>query len=67
MEKEAERLIQCAGFCVCSVCLDELSLAFRCSGGPFTHGVVFILWRVGAIPGNGCGVQGDNYVAMFQL
>ena len=29
-------------------------------------GVVLALWRVGAILGNGYGIQGQNYVAMFQ-
>ena len=48
------------GFCVCPVCLDDLILAVRCSSVPFTHDVVFVLWRVGAIPGNACGVQGQN-------
>ena len=32
----------------------------------FTHGMVSILWGVGAILGNGYGIQGKNYVAMFQ-
>ena len=57
--------ILCSGFCVFPVCLDELILAARCSSVPFTQDVVFVLWRVGAIPGNGCVFQGQNYVAMF--
>ena len=30
------------------------------------HGVDLVLWRVGAIPGNGCGVQGQDCVAVHQ-
>ena len=30
------------------------------------HGVVLVLWRLGTILGNGCGVQGQNYVAMLR-
>ena len=29
-------------------------------------GVVLVLWRVGAILGNGYGIQGQNYVVMYQ-
>ena len=29
-------------------------------------GVVLVLWRVGAILGNGYGIQGKKYVAMYQ-
>ena len=32
----------------------------------FTHGMVLVLWGVGAILGNAHGIQGQNYVAMFQ-
>ena len=32
----------------------------------FMHGVVLALWRARAILGHGCGIQGQNYVAMFQ-
>ena len=32
----------------------------------FTHGMVLVLWGVGAILGNGYGTQDQNYVAMFQ-
>ena len=32
----------------------------------FTHGMVLVLWGVGAILGNGYGIQRQNYVAMFQ-
>ena len=28
--------------------------------------MVLVLWGVGAIPGNGYGIQGQNYVALFQ-
>ena len=28
--------------------------------------MVIVLWQVNAIPGNGCGIQGQNYVAWFQ-
>ena len=27
--------------------------------------MVLVIWRVGAILGNGCGTQGQNYVALF--
>ena len=30
------------------------------------HGVVLVLWRVGAILSNGYGIQGQNYVATYQ-
>ena len=30
------------------------------------HAVVLLLQRVGAIVGNGCEVQGQNYAAMYQ-
>ena len=29
------------------------------------HGVILVLWRVGATLWNGCEIQGQNYVAMF--
>ena len=32
----------------------------------FTHGMVLVLWGVGAILGHGYGIQGQNYVEMFQ-
>ena len=32
----------------------------------FTHGIVLVLWGVGAILGNEYGIQAQNYVAMFQ-
>ena len=32
----------------------------------FTHGVVLVLWRVGAILGNECGIQGKNYAKCFR-
>ena len=32
----------------------------------FMHGMVLVLWGVGAILGNGYGIQEQNYVAMFQ-
>ena len=32
----------------------------------FTHGMVLVLWGVGAILGNEYGIQGQNYVEMFQ-
>ena len=32
----------------------------------FMHGMILVLWGVGAILGNGYGIQGQNYVAMFQ-
>ena len=32
----------------------------------FAHGVILVLWGVGAILGNGYGIQRQNYVAMFQ-
>ena len=32
----------------------------------FTHGMVLVLWGDGAILGNGYGIQGQNYVEMFQ-
>ena len=32
----------------------------------FTHGVVLVRWWVGPILGNVCGIQGQNYVEMFQ-
>ena len=32
----------------------------------FIQGVVLALWRVGSIPGNGYGIKGQNYVAMYQ-
>ena len=31
----------------------------------FTQGVVLVLMKVGAVLGNGCGIQGQNYVAML--
>ena len=31
----------------------------------FIHDVVLVLWRVGAILGNECGIQGQNYVALL--
>ena len=30
------------------------------------HGVVLFLQRVGAIPGNGHGIQGQKYVIVYQ-
>ena len=32
----------------------------------FTHGMLLVLWAVGAILGNGYGIKGQNHVAMFQ-
>ena len=32
----------------------------------FTHGMVLVLWGDGAILGNEYGIQGQNYVEMFQ-
>ena len=32
----------------------------------FAHGMAFVLWGVGAILGNGYGIQEQNYVAMSQ-
>ena len=32
----------------------------------FTHGMVLVLWGVGAILGNGYGIKGQNYVEIFQ-
>ena len=32
----------------------------------FTHGMVLVLWEVGAILDNGYGIQGQNYVEMCQ-
>ena len=32
----------------------------------FMHGMILVLWGVGASLGNGYGIQGQNYVAMFQ-
>ena len=31
----------------------------------FTHGMVLVLWGVGAVLGNGYGIQGQNYVELF--
>ena len=28
--------------------------------------VVLVLWKIGVILGNGYGIQGQNYVAMYQ-
>ena len=33
----------------------------------FTHGMVLVLWGVGAILGNEYGIQGQNNVEMFQI
>ena len=30
------------------------------------HGVVLVLLRLGAVLGNGCGIQGQNYAAIFR-
>ena len=32
----------------------------------FIHGIVTVLWRLGAIVGNGYGIQWHNYVAIYQ-
>ena len=32
----------------------------------FTHGMVLVLWGVGAILGNGYGIKWQNYVEIFQ-
>ena len=32
----------------------------------FTQGMALVLWEVGAFPGNGYGIQGQNYVALLQ-
>ena len=32
----------------------------------FTNGMALVLWGVGAIIGNEYGIQGQNYVEMFQ-
>ena len=32
----------------------------------FTHGMLLVLWGVDAILGHGYGIQGQNYVEMFQ-
>ena len=31
----------------------------------FAHGVILVLWGVGAILGNGYGIQRQNYVALL--
>ena len=31
----------------------------------FTHGMVLVLWGVCAVPGNGYGIQRQNYVELF--
>ena len=36
------------------------------NNGFFMQGLVLALWRVGCIPGNGCGIKGQNYVVMYQ-
>ena len=33
----------------------------------FEHSVILVLWRVGAVLGNGYGIQEQNYVAMYQV
>ena len=32
----------------------------------FIHGVVLVLWRLGAIVENGYGIQGHSCVAIYQ-
>ena len=68
--------------CVCTsegkkyVCLvDELVFVFYAPFGLMVvllmfhscmTSIVSVLWEVGAILGNGCGIQGQNYVALLQ-
>ena len=32
----------------------------------YLHGMTIVLWKVTAILGNGCGIQGQKYIAWLQ-
>ena len=52
----------------CLPCLPSWWVSPGCYITPFdcSNGMALVLWGVGAILGNGYGIQEQNYVAMFK-